>query len=62
MTINNTIKTELNKRLLNKIFNLNMGAIYFSIFLIKVLKTILYMLTKKFKTMKHYLLIALIKA
>lgn len=42
MTINNAIKTELNKRMLTKIFSLNMGTISFNISVIELLKITLY--------------------
>lgn len=42
MTINNAIKAKLNKRMLTKIFNLNMGVLPFSGSIIRSLKMTLY--------------------
>ena len=42
MTINNAIKTKLNKRMFTKIFNLNMRALSFNGSIISLLKIILY--------------------
>lgn len=47
MTINNAIKTELNKRMFTKVFNLNMGSIFFNVSDIKLLKVTLHKFYRK---------------
>lgn len=47
MTINNAIKTELNKRMFTKVFNLNMGSFFFNVSDIKLLKVTLHKFYRK---------------